>query len=213
MCIKRWPSRPSLEREAHWTGPHSCARPTRQQEWHCNRILLHMFIGRTWLQRRRNPEPRTGAAYIGLGEACLTPGLVMHGLCLPPHLHAYIWLVNLSLIWLVNLSLIWLVNLSLIWLVNLSLVWLVNSQNLILVKKTLLPMYAWWPAVASATLQWHMWLPTLQRRKLEMKALFSACTGRQPVLALNCTPEGRSYHILKRWKHKRSGGRGSCWIK
>jgi hypothetical protein len=37
-----------------------------------------MFIGRTWLQRQRDPEPRTGAAYIGLGEACLTPGLVMH---------------------------------------------------------------------------------------------------------------------------------------
>ena len=37
-----------------------------------------MFIGRAWLQRRRDPEPRTGAAYIGLGEACLTPRLVMH---------------------------------------------------------------------------------------------------------------------------------------
>jgi hypothetical protein len=126
---------------------------TRQQEWRCNRILLHTFIGRAWLQRRRDPKPRTGAVYIGLGEACLTPGLVMHGLCLPPHLHVYIWLVNLSLIWLVNLSLIWLVNLSLIW--------LVNYQNLILAKKkTLLPMYAWWPVVASATLQRHMWLPT-----------------------------------------------------
>ncbi len=30
------------------------------------------------MQRRRDPEPRTGAAYIGLGKACLTPGLVMH---------------------------------------------------------------------------------------------------------------------------------------
>ena len=30
------------------------------------------------MQRRKDPEPRTGAAYIGLGEACLTPGLVMH---------------------------------------------------------------------------------------------------------------------------------------
>jgi hypothetical protein len=89
-----------------------------QQEPCCNRILLHTFIGRAWLQRRRDPKPRTGAAYIGLGEACLTPGLVMHGLCLPPHLHAYIWLVNFSLIWLVNFSLIW----------------LVNSQNLILAK-------------------------------------------------------------------------------
>jgi hypothetical protein len=27
-------------------------------------------------------------------------------------------------------------------------------------QKTLLPMYAWWPAVASATLQRHMWFPT-----------------------------------------------------
>jgi hypothetical protein len=92
---------------------------TRQQEQRCNRILLHTFIGRAWLQRQRDPKPRTGAAYIGLGEACLTPGLVMHGLCLPPHLHVCIWLVNLSLIWLVNLSLIW----------------LVNSQNLILAKE------------------------------------------------------------------------------
>ena len=49
-----------------------------QQERRCNRILLHTFIGRAWLQRRRDPEPRTGAAYIGLEEACLTPGLVMH---------------------------------------------------------------------------------------------------------------------------------------
>jgi hypothetical protein len=32
----------------------------------------------------KDPKPRTGAAYIGLGEACLTPGLVMH---LLPHLH------------------------------------------------------------------------------------------------------------------------------
>jgi hypothetical protein len=37
-----------------------------------------MFIGRAWLQRRKDPKPRTGAAYIGLGEACLIPGLVMH---------------------------------------------------------------------------------------------------------------------------------------
>jgi hypothetical protein len=88
----------------------SCARPTRQQEQRCNRILLHTFIGRAWLQRRRDPKPKTSAAYIGLGEVCLTPGLVMHGLCLVPHLHAYIWLVNFSLIWLVNFSLIWLVN-------------------------------------------------------------------------------------------------------
>jgi hypothetical protein len=37
------------------------------------------------LQRRKDSEPRTGAVYIGLGEVCLTPGLVMH---LLPHFHA-----------------------------------------------------------------------------------------------------------------------------
>jgi hypothetical protein len=30
------------------------------------------------LQRRKDAEPRTGAAYIGLEEACLIPRLVMH---------------------------------------------------------------------------------------------------------------------------------------
>jgi hypothetical protein len=30
------------------------------------------------LQKRRDPEPRTGAAYIGLGKACLTLRLVIH---------------------------------------------------------------------------------------------------------------------------------------
>jgi hypothetical protein len=56
--------------------------------------------------------------------------------------------------WLTSLSSDWLTCLSSDWLI------LVNSQNLILAKKTLLPMYAWWPAEASATLQRHMWLPT-----------------------------------------------------
>jgi hypothetical protein len=54
-----------------------CEHPTCQQSRCHNRILLHTFIGRAWLQRRKDPKPRTGAAYIGLGEACLTPGLVM----------------------------------------------------------------------------------------------------------------------------------------
>jgi hypothetical protein len=56
--------------------------------------------------------------------------------------------------WLTSLSSDWLTCLSSDWLI------LVNSQNLILAKKTLLPMYVWWPAVASTTLQRHMWLPT-----------------------------------------------------
>jgi hypothetical protein len=89
----------------------SCVRPNHQQEWRCNRILLHTFIRRAWLQRGRDPEPRTGAAYIGLGEACLTPDWLCMG-------YAY-----------------HLICMSHIWLVNMSLIWLVNSQNLILAKK------------------------------------------------------------------------------
>jgi hypothetical protein len=116
-----------------------CSASALDQQSRChNRILLHMFIGRAWLQMRRDPKPRTGAAYIGLGEVCLTPRLVVLGLCLPPHLHAYIRLVNLSLIWLFNLSLIWLVNLSLIWFVNLSLIWMVNLSLIWLVNLSLI---------------------------------------------------------------------------
>jgi hypothetical protein len=38
----------------------------------CTRLL-----GELDCRGKKDPEPRTGAAYIGLGEACLTPGLVM----------------------------------------------------------------------------------------------------------------------------------------
>ena len=50
----------------------------------CTRLLGELDC------RGEDPKPRTGAAYIGLGEACLTPRLVVLELCLPPHLHAYI---------------------------------------------------------------------------------------------------------------------------
>jgi hypothetical protein len=36
------------------------------------------LLGEHLLRRQEDPEPRTGAAYIGLEEACLTPRLVMH---------------------------------------------------------------------------------------------------------------------------------------
>ena len=39
----------------------------------CTRLL-----GELDCRGEETPKPRTGAAYIGLGEACLTPGLVMH---------------------------------------------------------------------------------------------------------------------------------------
>jgi hypothetical protein len=56
-----------------------CERLTRQQSRHQNSILLqHIYLESIWLRRQEDPEPRTGAAYIGLGEACLTPGLVIH---------------------------------------------------------------------------------------------------------------------------------------
>jgi hypothetical protein len=38
----------------------------------CTRLL-----GELDCRGEKTPKPRTGAAYIGLGEACLTPGLVM----------------------------------------------------------------------------------------------------------------------------------------
>jgi hypothetical protein len=46
------------------------------------------------------------------------------------------------------------------WLTCLSSDWLILKTSSW--QKTLLPMYAWWPVVASATLQRHMWLPTVQ---------------------------------------------------
>ena len=47
------------------------------------------------MQSRIDPEPRTGAAYIGLGEVCLTPGLVMHYASFACSLSD--WLLSLSL--------------------------------------------------------------------------------------------------------------------
>ena len=47
-----------------------CERPTRQQERCHNRILLHTFIGRALTAQAKDPEPRNGAAYIGLGVMC-----------------------------------------------------------------------------------------------------------------------------------------------
>jgi hypothetical protein len=42
------------------------------------------------LQRRKDPEPRTGAAYIGLGEACLHPiGYAFSTSFTCPHLIGY----------------------------------------------------------------------------------------------------------------------------
>jgi hypothetical protein len=50
----------------------------------CTRLL-----GERDFRGEETPSPEW-VLLIGLGEACLTPGLVVLGLCLPPHLHAYI---------------------------------------------------------------------------------------------------------------------------
>jgi hypothetical protein len=114
------------------------------------------------LQRRKDPEPRTGAAYMGLGEVCLTRGLVMH---LLPHLHVS-HLIGYTLSTLQNFIIIPHLHVSHLIGYTLS-----TSQNLIIMsgpgsdlgkkKKKLYCIcthwlftqpYAWWPAVASATL-------------------------------------------------------------
>jgi hypothetical protein len=122
----------------------SYVHPTCQQERHCNRILLHMFIGRALLQRRRDPQaqnwcclyrPRRGVSHTWIGYAWVM--LTTSFGCLSSD-----WLTSLSSDWLICLSSDWLILKTSSW------------------QKTLLPMYAWWLAVASTTLQWHMWLPT-----------------------------------------------------
>ena len=74
----------ATENGESWARPDSPARTTLQQD-----PSAHVYW-ESLIVEAKDPKPRTGAAYIGLGEACLTPGLVMHGLCLPPHLHVYI---------------------------------------------------------------------------------------------------------------------------
>jgi hypothetical protein len=53
------------------------------------------LLGEHLLHRQEDPEPRTGAAYIGLGEVCLTPGLVMHSTSFA--CSSSDWLLSLSL--------------------------------------------------------------------------------------------------------------------
>jgi hypothetical protein len=115
------------------------------------------------LQRRKDPEPRTDAAYIGLGKVCLTPGLVMHYASFA--CSSSDWLLSLctsqSLIIIPYLHVSHLIGYTL----NASISCpgqAVSLQKLYCICKHWLfvQTYAWWPAVVSATLQWHMWLPT-----------------------------------------------------
>jgi len=109
-----------------------------------------------------NPKPRTGAAFIGLGEACLTPGLVMHyasfacsssdwllslctsqSLIIIPHLHVS-HLIGYSLSVPYRTSLSYLICMSHIWLVILSVPYRTSLSCLgqaVFLQKTLLLMY------------------------------------------------------------------------
>jgi hypothetical protein len=57
----------TLLRALHWPG-----RTKLQQD-----PSAHVYW-ESLIVEAKDPEPRTGAAFIGLGGACLTPGLVMH---------------------------------------------------------------------------------------------------------------------------------------
>jgi hypothetical protein len=88
-------------------------------------------------------RPRRGMSHTRIGYAWVM--LTTSFACLISD-----WLTCLSSDWLTCLSSDWLTCLSSDWLILKTSSW----------QKTLLPMYAWWPAVASTTLQGHMWLPT-----------------------------------------------------
>jgi hypothetical protein len=77
--------------------------------YHYHYFLLALdWPGRTTLQQdpsahvywesliveAKRPQPRTGAAFIGLGEACLTPRLVMHYASFA--CSSFDWLLSLS---------------------------------------------------------------------------------------------------------------------
>jgi hypothetical protein len=80
-----------LKRRSLW-APNSPAKQTPQQGPSATCLL-----GEHLLCRQEDPEPRTGAAYIGLGEACLTPGLVMHSTSFAcSSSDWFVWLVILS---------------------------------------------------------------------------------------------------------------------
>ena len=68
----------------------------------------------------------------------LCMGYAYHLICMP----ISVWLTSLSSDWLTSLSSDWIILKTSSW------------------QKTLLPMYVWWPVLASATLQRQMWLPT-----------------------------------------------------
>ena len=126
----------------------------------CTRLL-----GELDCRGEETPKPRTGGAYIGLGEACLTPGLVMH---LLPHLHVSHPIgctlsTSQNLIIIPHLHVSHLIGYTLSTLQNL-IIWarqcLCKKLYCICTHWLFVQTYAWWPAVVSATLQRHMWLPT-----------------------------------------------------
>jgi hypothetical protein len=124
-------------------------------------------LGELDCRGEETPMPRTGAAYIGLGETCLTPGLVMHytSFACSPHLIGYSLSVphRTSLSYLICMSHNWLVILSKPHYHARARQCLCKKLYCICTHWLFVQTYAWWPAVVSATLQRHMWLPTDQQ--------------------------------------------------
>jgi hypothetical protein len=116
--------------------PDSPARTTLQQD-PSTHVYWESLIAEAKRPQAQNwcclYRPRRGVSHTWIGYAWVM--LTTSFACLTSD-----WLTCLSSDWLTCLSSDWLTCLSSDWLI------LVNSQNLILAKKTLLPMYAWWPA-------------------------------------------------------------------
>jgi hypothetical protein len=128
-------------------APDSLARTTLQQDPSAH-VYWESLIAEAKRPQAQNwcclYRPRRGVSHTRIGYAWVM--LTTSFACLTSD-----WLTCLSSDWLTCLSSDWLTCLSSDWLILKTSSW----------QKTLLPLYAWWPAVASATLQRHMWLPTV----------------------------------------------------
>jgi hypothetical protein len=120
----------------------------------------HVYWESLIAEAKKTLSPRTGAAYIGLGEACLTPDWLcfqyliymstpnwfMHSVC---HFHAsFTYLHPIGHAFSTSFTYL---GPGSDWAKKLYCTcahWLFTQT------------YGWWPAVASDILQWHMSLPT-----------------------------------------------------
>jgi hypothetical protein len=142
LCALDWPAVTTLQQDpsahVYWESVIAEAKRPRAHNWCC-------------LYR-----PRRGMSHTRIGYA-------LRLICM-----FLIWLATLSLSVPHRASLSCLICMSHIWLVIISKPHYHARARQCLCKKLycicthwlFVQTYAWWPAVVSATLQWHMWLPT-----------------------------------------------------